>query len=66
MENEIKVGSVVFHGTISGPGTVTRIWHDKSIGVDFYSVNWQSHHITFDHLRKSLMTLAEREARHGR
>jgi hypothetical protein len=69
MENRIKVGSVVFHnnpkGLFKGPGTVTEITHDDVFGVDEYTVMWQSIGETWFHPRSSLMTLAEREARHG-
>ena len=70
MENSIKVGSVVFHSNprlniFRGPGTVTRIAFDDKIGVDIYTVFWQSDGDSWDHTRKSLLTLAEKEAAHG-
>lgn len=68
MENGIKVGSVVFHrntglGIFSGPGTVTKITRDADLGVDLFTVFWQSSGTTWEHRWGSLVTLAEREGR---
>jgi hypothetical protein len=71
MENTIKVGSVVFHRNphqrswFAGPGTVTGIAFDDKIGVDIYTVFWQSAGESWDHTRASLVTLAEKEAMNG-
>lgn len=66
--SEIKVGSVVFHrGAVGfrGPGTVVRIEHDKNLGIDIYSVFWQSDCAELDHTARSLMTMAEKEFKNG-
>jgi hypothetical protein len=67
MENEIKVGSVVFHrqGFYKGPGTVLRIEKDVYGEFDCYIVLWQSCGETMDHFRTGIQTLAEKEAAHG-
>ena len=70
MENEIKVGSVVFYFNASsnifrGPGTVTAIQFDEKIGVDIFTVLWQSAGETWDHYRSGLLTLAQKEAANG-
>jgi len=67
MENEIKVGSVVFHrnpisSDFKGPGTVVRIVKDADLGVDAYMVSWQSSGVLMDHYRPTLLTLAEKES----
>lgn len=67
MENEIKVGSVVFHrqGFYEGPGTVVRIKKDALGELDCYIVLWQSCGETMDHFRRGLLTLAEKETANG-
>ena len=65
MENEIKVGSVVWHveptALFRGPGTVTALF--REFDVDFATVLWQSSLVKFDHRVSSLMTLAEKEGK---
>lgn len=65
MENEIRVGSVVFHRNpispdFKGPGTVLRIVRDTHLDVDAFMVFWQSSGVVMDHYRRTLLTLAEK------
>jgi hypothetical protein len=62
MDN-LRVGTVVYHRAhaMHGPGTVVAITHDDILGVDFHSVLWQNAGVTLEHLRRNLMTLAEKE-----
>ncbi len=64
MENGIKVGSVVYHrntglGIFAGPGTVTKIERDHEIGVDLYTVLWQSSGKTWEHRWGSLISAGQ-------
>ena len=70
MENDIKVGSVVFHRNpisedFKGPGTVVKIVRDTFLDVDAYIVSWQGSGVVLDHYRRSLLTLAEKGNPHG-
>ena len=64
MENEIKVGSVVFHkrpivNEFQGPGAVLAIEYNGEMGLDMVTVLWPNAGSVV-HTRTSLITLAEK------
>lgn len=64
---DIQIGSVVFHRNpispdFKGPGTVVKIVRDTYLDVDAYIVSWQGSSVLMDHYRRTLLTLAEKEA----
>lgn len=64
MENTIKVGNVVFqrNGANPGPGTVLAVEEDSDFPLDIITVFWQGTGNRYDHFRKNLISLAEKEA----